>query len=152
MLRAVLSDVEVVRSSSSILREPAVACGHPFELGRGNSAPAVRTVSFPRPEVDRKSSRNWSAVVLLRRLTAPLLPPGQRRVGRGRGPLRSRLGPAKILVKTEGGLRTVPVAEVVKEEAAQPGASSGRLPPFQAIMVCGRNHFEERLEPAAKRR
>jgi len=32
------------------------------------------------------------------------------------------------------------------------GASSGRLPPFQAIMVCDRNHFEERLEPAAKRR
>jgi hypothetical protein len=35
---------------------------------------------------------------------------------------------------------------------AQPGHSSGRLPPFQAIMVCDRNHFEERLEPAAKRR
>jgi hypothetical protein len=152
MLRAVLSEVEVVRSSSSNLRWAAVACGHLFELAGGSSAAAVRTVAFPRPKVDRKSSRNWDAVVLLRRLTAPLLPPGQRRVGRGRGPLRSRFGPAKVLVQTEGGLRAVPVAKAAKEEAAQPGASSGRLPPFQTIMVCGRNHFEERLEPAAKRR
>jgi hypothetical protein len=35
---------------------------------------------------------------------------------------------------------------------AYPGTSSGRLPSFQAIMDCERNYFEERLEPAAKRR
>jgi hypothetical protein len=36
--------------------------------------------------------------------------------------------------------------------SVQPGHSSGRLTPFQAIMACDRNRFEERLEPAAKRR
>jgi hypothetical protein len=34
---------------------------------------------------------------------------------------------------------------------AQP-TSCGRLLSFHAIMACGQSHFEERLEPAAKRR
>jgi hypothetical protein len=152
MLRTVLSRVEVVPSSSSSLREPAVVCDHLFEPGYGSSAAAVRTGALPRPEVDREGSPDVDAAVFLHRLTAPVLPPGQARVERGRSSLRSKLGPAKILVQTRVGLRAVPVAKTAKEKVAQPGACSGRLPPFQAIMVYDRNHLEERLGPAAKRR
>ena len=152
MLRTALSKVKDVPSSSSYLREPAVACDHLFEPACGSSATAVRTVALSRPEVDREgSARRGRAVSFMRRLSAPALPSGNVRVGRavhsGQGS-----GPAKILVQTGAGLRAVPVPKAAKEKAAQPGACSGRLPPFQAIMVCDRNHFEERLEPAAKRR
>lgn len=151
MLRAVLSEVEVVLSSSSLLRGSLEACGLLFDLGCESSAAAFRTVAFPRPEVNRDGSPGVGAAVFLRRLTQPVVPPGQIRAGRGGGLLRSKLRPAEILVQSEGGLRAVPVAKAAKE-AAQPGASSGRLPPFQSIMVCERGHFEERLEAAAKRR
>jgi len=53
MLRAVLSEVEAVRSSSSILRGWVVACGHPFELVGGGSAAAARSVVGACPEVER---------------------------------------------------------------------------------------------------
>ena len=53
MLRAVVEEIEVVPSSSSILREPAVACGHPFELGGGSLAAVVRSVVGARPKVER---------------------------------------------------------------------------------------------------
>ena len=53
MLRAVLSNVEVVRSSSSNLREPTVACGQPFEFACGDSAAAVQSVVGARPKVER---------------------------------------------------------------------------------------------------
>jgi len=42
MLRAVLGKVEVVPSSSSMLREAAVICRHPFEFDGGSSATAIR--------------------------------------------------------------------------------------------------------------
>jgi hypothetical protein len=83
MLRAVLSEVEVVRSSSSNLRWAAVACGHLFELAGGSSAAAVRTVAFPRPKVDRKSSRNWDAVVLLRQVDRAAIASGAKASGAG---------------------------------------------------------------------
>jgi hypothetical protein len=53
MLRAVLSEVEVVLSSSSNLRGPGALCGHPFEFDCGNSVAAVRSVIGARPEVER---------------------------------------------------------------------------------------------------
>ena len=53
MLRAVLSEVEVVLSSSSNLRGSAVLCGHPFELIGGSSAAAVRSVVGSRRKVER---------------------------------------------------------------------------------------------------
>ena len=151
MLRAVLSEVEVVLSSLSILRGSLEACSHLFELGCGSSAAEFWTVAFPRPEVDREGSPGVGAAVFLRRLTKPVLPPGQTCAGRDCGSLRSKLGPSEILAQSGGGLRAFPVAKAAKE-AAQPGASSGRLPPFQSIMVCEGGHFEERLESAAKRR
>jgi hypothetical protein len=54
MLRAVLNEVEVVLSSSSILREPAVACDHLFEFYCGGSAAAVRSVVGARRKVARE--------------------------------------------------------------------------------------------------
>jgi hypothetical protein len=53
MLRAILNEAEVVPSSSSNLREAAVACGHPFEHGGGSSAAAVRSVVGARLKVER---------------------------------------------------------------------------------------------------
>jgi hypothetical protein len=63
-----------------------------------------------------------------------------------------RSGPAKVLVQTGDGLRAVPVPKAAKAKGVQHGACSGRLPLFQATMVCGWNRFEDLLEPAAKRR
>ena len=83
MLRAVLSEVEVVLSPSALLRGSLEVCGHLFELGCGSSAAAVRTVAFPRPEVDREGSSGVGAAVFLRRLTQPVVLPGQARAGRG---------------------------------------------------------------------
>jgi hypothetical protein len=38
------------------------------------------------------------------------------------------------------------------KSSVQPSASSGRLPPFQAMAVCERSRFEELWRPAARRR
>jgi len=52
------------------------------------------------------------------------------------------------------GQRNSAVAQGGRAAVAWPltGASRGRLPPFQAIMVCERSRFEELLWPAARRR
>ena len=153
MLRAVLSDVEVVRSSSSNLRGPGVACGHPFELGGGSSAAAVRSAVGARPEVERgflPSARRSS-------LSAKVDRAGVGFEGRSSGagrlstPAKTR-GLQASWSKAEVHCEQSPSRKLPKQRAAQPGASSGRLAPFQAIMVCERSHFEELWGPAAKRR
>jgi len=45
--------------------------------------------------------------------------------------------------KAESACERSPSPKLPKaKEPPQPGASSGRLPPFQAIMVCERSRFE----------
>jgi hypothetical protein len=133
MLRAVLSEVEVVLSSSSNLREPAVIPSSSLVVTRrqrsGPLLPRVRRLKGAFCQAR-------AAVVVLRRWTGPALASRSVRVGRAGRPLRRALGACKY----PGPKRSRPASgrrpqSCPKRRAAQPGASSGRLPPFQAIMV-----------------
>ena len=153
MLRAVLGEVEVVLSSSSNLREPAVACGHPFELGGGSSVAVVRSVVGARLNVERGALPDVGRGCLSAKVDRADLGFVDRSSGAGRlsTPAKARackhLGP-ELRWPTSGPR----LQSCQKQRAAQPGASSGRLPPFQAIMDCERSRFEELLEPADRRR
>jgi hypothetical protein len=153
MLRAVLNEVEVVPSSSSNLREAAVACGHPFEHGGGSSAAAVRSVVGARLKVERGVLPDVGRDCLSARVDRAALGFEARSSGAGR-----LSTPAKLEACKDPGLDlSWPASSprpksCQKRRAAQPGASSGRLPPFQAITVCERSRFEELWGPAARRR
>lgn len=153
MLRAVLGKVEVVPSSSSILRGPAVACAPPFELGGGNSVAVIRSVVGARLEVERGDLPSTSRGCLSAEVVRADFGFEGRSSGAGRlsTPAKVR-GLQRSWSKAESACERSPSRKLPKQRAAQHGASSGRLAPFQAIMVCERNGFEERLEPAAKRR
>jgi hypothetical protein len=153
MLRAVLSEVEAVPSSLSNLREPAVACRHTLELGCGSPEAAVRTVVGARPEVERDVLPGASRGYLSAKVVRAGFGFEERSSGAG-----SLSTPANVRglqtsrSKAELACEQSPSRKLQKQRAAQPGHSSGRQPPFQAIRVCERSHFEELWRSAAGRR
>ena len=153
MLRVVLGESEVVPSSSSMLRRPVVACGHPFEFGCGGSAAAVWSAVGARPEVERGARPSASRGCRSATFDRADLGFEGRSSGAGRlsTPAKAR-GLQASWSKAEVPCEQSPFRKLQNKTPPNPAPAGGRLPPFQAIMVCDRNHFEERLEPAAKRR
>jgi hypothetical protein len=123
MLRAVLDEVEAVRSSSSMLRGPAVACGHPFELGGGSSVTVARSAVGARSEVARGGSGNWGRRCLSAKADRTVLPSGNVEVGRDRGSLRSKARACQDPGPDLSWPASSPRPEKLqKQRAAQPGA------------------------------
>jgi len=123
MLRAVLDEVDSVRSSSSMLRGPAVACGRPFELGGGSSATVARNAVGARSKVDRGGSGNWGRRCLSAKADRTVLPSGNVEVGRDQRPLRSKARTCQDPSPDLSWPASRPRREKLqKQRAAQPGA------------------------------
>ena len=153
MLRAALGEFEAVLSSSNILRGPAVACGHSFELGWGSSATAARIGALPCPEVERGFLSDAGRGCLSAKVDRAGLGFEDCSGGAGRSSTPAKAqGLQASWSKAELACEHSPSRKLQKQRAAQPGHSSGRQPPFQAIMVCERSHFEELWRSAAGRR
>ena len=153
MLRAVLSEVEVVLSSSSLLRGPAMACGHPFELDGGSSAAVPRSVVGACPEVEREVLPGASRGCLSAKVDRADLGIEDHSSGAGRlsTPAKAwglqRFGP-ELSWPASSPRRE----KLQKQRAAQPGACRRTLTLFSTVAACGRWRLRAATEAFDQRR